>query len=77
MGEDVAAVLIEGGVPWRYVRWEIADPEESSTEVGEEVDVQVGVGTFPERRLHFRVVVAGGPIIVCGEVGTKEGEADT
>ena len=77
LGEDIAAVLVEGGVPRRYVRGEVANPEESAAEVGEEVDVQVGVSTFSKGRLHFRVVVAGGPVVVHGEVGTDEGEADT
>ena len=76
LGEDVASVLVVGRTPGRSIGREVADAEQATAKVGEEVDVQVCVGALAERGLHLRVVVAGRPVVVYGEVGADEGEAD-
>lgn len=76
LGKDVAAVLFIGGAPWRCVCREVANPEEAATEVGQEVDVEVGVGALAQGGLHLRVVITGGPVVVHGEVGANEREGD-
>lgn len=76
VSEDVATVLVEGGGARVDVCGEIADAEEAAAQVGEEVDVQVGVVTLAEGGLHLAVVVAGGPLVVDGEIGGDEIEGD-
>lgn len=77
VSKNVAAILVEGGgARGSGAGGEVADAEEASTEVGEEVDVQVGIGPFAEGGFHLGVVVAGGPVVVRGEVGANKGELD-
>ena len=52
------------------------DADSGDGEVAEEVDVQVLVRSFAQRRFHVRVEVSRGPVAVDGEVGADEGEAD-
>lgn len=68
-GEDIAAVLVVGAAAWRGVGGKIANPQEATTEVGEEVDVQAGVSAFTEGWFHLRIIVASCPVIVDGKVG--------
>ena len=76
--EDLASVQVEGRVPRSALRGgKGADAQEAGgLEVGEEVDVQVLVGALAQRRLHGRVVVARGPVVVHGEVGADQVEGD-
>ena len=72
---------------WRGISYgEGADADESLTgweggggEVGEEVEVQIGVGTTTEGGLHLTVVglEASGPFIVYDSLGgdTREGDS--
>ena len=68
-GEDIAAVLVIGAAAWRGVGGKIANPQETTTEVGEEVDVKTGVSAFTESWFHLRIIIASCPIIVHGKVG--------
>ena len=74
--QHIAPVLLEGRAPLGGVGGEVADAEEAVAEVGEEVDVQVGVVAFAQGRFHGGVVVARGPVVVDGEVGREEFEGD-
>lgn len=76
LSEDIASVLVVGATAGGGVGGEIADAEETAAEVGEEVDVKVGVGTFAQGGFHGAVVVSGGPLVVGGEVGGDECEGD-
>ena len=68
-GKDVAAVLVIRAAARRGVGREIANSQKAATEVGEKVDVKAGVGALAESRFHLRIIVAGCPVIVHGEVG--------
>ena len=74
--QDIAPILLEGRAPPRRIGGEVADAEEAVAEVGEEVDVQVGVVALAQGRFHGGVVVARGPVVVDGEVGGDEFEGD-
>lgn len=74
--QDIAPILLEGRAAPRCVGGEVADAEEAVAEVGEEVDVQVGVVALAQGRFHGGVVVARGPVVVDGEVGGDEFEGD-
>lgn len=76
LGEDVAAVDVEGVAADGCVGGEMADTEESAAEVGEEVYVQVLVGAFAQGWLHLVIAVARCPGIVGSEVDAGKDEGD-
>lgn len=63
--------------------WEVAESQETSTEIGQEVEVQVAVGALTEGLLHLAfggtALGGGGPGIVDGDVNCLgvEGDAET
>ena len=68
-GEDIAAVLVICATARRGVGGKIANPQEATTEVGEEVDVKAGVSAFTEGWFHLRIIISSCPIVVHGKVG--------
>lgn len=62
---------------------EVAESQEASTKIGEEVEVKVAVGTLTESLLHLTfgrtALGGGGPGIVDGDVDSLgvEGDAET
>ena len=68
-GEHIAAVLVIGAAAWRGVGGKIANPQEATAKVREEVDVKAGVSAFTEGWFHLRIIIASCPIIVDRKVG--------
>lgn len=57
-------------------RGEVAVAEETATEVTEEVDVQVSVGTLSESLLHGLLCAVGSPVGVDSPVAADKAEGD-
>ena len=74
--KNVAPVLVKGRTPLERRSREVANAEQATSEIGEEINVEVGVVAFAQSGLHFAVVVAGGPAVIDSEVGADELEVD-
>lgn len=76
LSENVASIFVVSLGAGGGVGGEVANAEQAAAEVGEEIDVQVLVGSLAECGFHLGIVVASCPVVVDGEVAADEGEVD-